>query len=454
MAPRTRPPLHVWLYGEHLGTLTSPSFQRLRFEPDDGVTRRWPLGSTVLSVALPFNGRTPNGVPVRAFFEGLLPEGEARTVLEREFGVARGDSFGLLTELGRDCAGAVTLTPDDATPDDDAGHVEPMTDADLVEAVFELSERPLGASAEVRVSLAGQQDKLLLHRDDAGRFGRPVGGAATNVLLKPEPTNFPGYAANEAYCMRLARDVGLTTVNVEVLDVAGRPVLVVPRYDRAGGANGRARRLHQEDLCQALAVDCALQDRKYERDGGPTLLQVAGVLDRHGLPGDRRRLLAYTTFHVVVGNADAHGKNVSLLHHPDGQAELAPMYDVSSTVRYEFVETPTGRRRLSTEMGMRVNGQTSMQQVRFDDLVAEGRRWGLTATDAETVVRRTVDDVHAAARSTWQKLGAPDEELVLVVEDRAKALLGGLAAASLTPQDVAKPSARRAMRRELRSQLS
>ena len=69
-------------------------------------------------------------------------------------------------------------------------------------------------------------------------------------------------------------------------------------------------------------------------------------------------------------------------------------------------------------------------------------------------MRPTLQDVLAHARPTWQQLDAADDELVLVVEDRATALLGGLAAASLTPQDVTKPSARRAMRRELRSQLS
>jgi serine/threonine-protein kinase HipA len=451
-----RPVLHVWLYGRHLGILRAPSFGKLRFEPDPSVLDRWPLGSTVLSVALPFNGRVPNGVAVRAFFDGLLPEGEARTALERAFGLARGDAFSLLRELGRDCAGAVVLTPDPGeVPGDDTevpGEVRPLSEAELVEAVAGLQDRPLGASAEVRVSLAGQQAKLLLCRLDDGTFGRPVGGTPTDVLLKPEPASFPGYVGNEAFCMRLAHAVGLTTVVVDTIEVGGRAVLVVPRYDRTVDDRGRRRRVHQEDCCQALAVDCSMQDRKYERDGGPSLAKVAAVLDRHGQPGDRRRLLAATTFNVAMGNADAHGKNLSLLHHADGSAELAPLYDVSCTVRYEAVETPTGRRRLSTELGMTVNGVTSVDRVLASDLVGEAVRWGLPSGDAERVVESTLHAVRSGVHRLATEVGHIDDEVVQVVGERTDSLLAGVPAGAYTPRDLHPGADRAAVRAELRTQ--
>ena len=356
----------------------------------------------------------------------------------------------MLVELGRDCAGAVVLTPDDERPDDGSGGVQLLGDDELASAVDDLVEHPLGASPDVRVSLAGQQSKLLLTRDDNGRFGRAVGGAATNVQLKPEPMTFPGYAANEAFCMVLARNAGLTTVTVEVLQVAGRAVLVVPRYDRAERGDARTQRLHQEDTCQAMAVDCSGRDRKYERDGGPTLAKVAALLDRHGMPGDRRRLLADTAFNVAVGNADAHGKNLSVLHHPNGQAELAPMYDVSSTVQYESVQTPTGRRRLSTEMGMTVHRVRDVHHVTQDDLVAEALSWGLNRDDADRTVRRTLEDALAQLDRTRDALARTDAKLVDDVHDRCRALLAGLRADGLTPQNVTDPTTRQQVRSEPR----
>ena len=168
------------------------------------------------------------------------------------------------------------------------------------------------------------------------------------------------------------------------------------------------------------------------------------------MPGDRRRLLADTAFNVAVGNADAHGKNLSVLHHPNGQAELAPMYDVSSTVQYESVQTPTGRRRLSTEMGMTVHRVRDVHHVTQDDLVAEALSWGLNRDDADRTVRRTLEDALAQLDRTRDALARTDAKLVDDVHDRCRALLAGLRADGLTPQNVTDPTTRQQVRSEPR----
>ena len=58
----------------------------------------------------------------------------------------------------------------------------------------------------------------------------------------------------------------------------------------------------------------------------PSFADVAGLLDTFAADptGQLCRLLAVATFTVAIGNADAHGKNLSLLHTAPGVVELAP----------------------------------------------------------------------------------------------------------------------------------
>lgn len=115
--------------------------------------------------------------------EGLLPEGETRTVLEREFSIRRGDAFGLLAAIGRDCAGAVSFYEPGVTPADTKSPILRLSDAELDDAIASLPSRPLGAGDEVRVSLGGIQAKLLLVETADGGWARPSPNAAHGKLI-------------------------------------------------------------------------------------------------------------------------------------------------------------------------------------------------------------------------------------------------------------------------------
>lgn len=161
-----------------------------------------------------------------------------------------------------------------------------------------------------------------------------------------------------------------------LLAVLDAPVLALSRYDRVAGPDG-VTRIHQEDVCQALAVDIGpLGAGKYEANGGPSLEQVADLLDVHNGNADQTLVLAAAmVLTVAVGNADAHGKNLSLLHPPDGPLRLAPLYDVVSTVQYPQIRTPAGVRQVSSTLAMRVNGRNDVHEVTVADLRAEARSW-------------------------------------------------------------------------------
>ena len=192
------------------GRLIRKDNGNLQFRYDDGYD------GPPLSHALPVQAEAHPHAICHAVFGGLLPEGDGREALARVLGVSPGNDYGLLAEVGGDCAGAITLLPTDATIET-TPRVRALDDDQLDEVLRALPQRPLGAAPDegVRLSLAGAQPKLPVVIED-GRVALPLNAATpTTHILKPEPARFPGLVANEAFCMLLARAAGLQVAEVE-----------------------------------------------------------------------------------------------------------------------------------------------------------------------------------------------------------------------------------------------
>jgi serine/threonine-protein kinase HipA len=297
------------------------------------------LDTHPISLALPVREQPFSAAESRPFFEALLPEGALREQIAQELRLAASDGYGLLERLGRDCAGALQIAPEDAPPLTPA--IRWLDDEQLDELVEQLPRRPLGIRAgdrRLRLSLAGVQRKAVLVRDESGRFGEPLDGMPSTHILKPDPLDpeLPGLAVNECFCMRLAARCGMLVASVGLIEAAGRACLVVERFDRDRSAQPPVR-VHQEDLCQALGLT---PDFKYQHADWrlPSYRALADLLDRHShQPGvDRLFAARAAVFHFLVGNADAHAKNIALLHEPGG-VRLAPLYDVVATAAYPDV---------------------------------------------------------------------------------------------------------------------
>lgn len=182
----------------------------------------------------------------------------------------------------------------------------------------------------MRLSLAGAQDKLAVIAGPEGRLRLPRPGEASTHILKPDSRRFPGIRDAEALGLALARAVGLDAAPARLVEVMQRPALLVERYDRVAQPDGATLRLHQEDFCQALGYPERL---KYEDRGGPGLAACSDLLRRLALgPGSLNGLLDWVAFNALIGNADAHAKNLSLLCDRSGQRWLAPMYDLVPTM--------------------------------------------------------------------------------------------------------------------------
>ena len=152
----------------------------------------------------------------RPFFEALLPEGAVREQIASQLKLAASDSYGLLAELGRDCAGALQIV--EAKRMSEPPTVQWLNDRELDALIEELPQHPLGMRVEddrLRLSLAGVQRKAVLVRDGSGRFGKPLDGMPSSHILKPELPDgkYPGLASNEYFCMRLAARCGLSSTD-------------------------------------------------------------------------------------------------------------------------------------------------------------------------------------------------------------------------------------------------
>jgi len=401
--------LDVWLRGRRVA-LVSRQRDRLDLTYAEAALAEYPLGTPLLSLSLPLVPERYTKGRVRPLLDGLLPEGAPRRVAAEDFDLLASDTFGLLRALGRECAGAIIVQPagDDPPPEPSTLAAEPLDEDELEALVANLRNAPLGTSRRVRVSLAGVQEKLVLTRMPDGRWGSPVDGAPSTHILKPELAEFPATVANEAFCMRTARHLGLPVAQVETTSVGGSPLLVVERFDREVAADGTVVRLHQEDLAQATGIP---PEKKYQTDGGPSLARIAGVLQSVAAVGAREALLRMVTLNVVVGNGDAHAKNFSLLHQPSGAVDLAPVYDVLSTLQYG-----------DDGLAMCVDDVRRTDCVTGARLLNEAAVWGLARGRAQQVVTELLEGLtEATARAREETDNVPDE-LVRLVESQAERL--------------------------------
>jgi len=336
--------------------------------------------SLPLSLSLPLTQSRYHGIEAQPYFEGLLPEGEARDAIARRLGISRRSSAKLLRALGRDCAGDISILdetegipPGLSQSQETNQNMYLPLEGDVLRIAENPHEEIPRLQENIRLSLAGGQGKIALYHDDnkhiANGWYIPLLGSPSTHIIKPGmlEAHYPHLTLNEFLCLRAAAECGIHAVDVDLL-YPETPVIIVRRYDRMicdttiSGLKA-VHRVHQEDCCQACGVK---SDLKYEHDGGPGFKQVRGLLVRHSRRPfeDIETLVKWGLYNYLIGNCDAHSKNLSLLHNMDGTVSLAPAYDLISTAIYD------GRfgSKLSRNMGMKLGSHENIDKVNAEDL--------------------------------------------------------------------------------------
>ena len=377
--------LGVWLFDQPVGTLSLLG-GRLRFQyGEDWLAQPLAVG---LSRSLPLRPEPFDDSECRGFFAGLLPEGQLRRLIARQYQVSSQNDLALLDAIGGECAGAITFVPagHSMIAADDAG-VEWLDEHQLLALLDELPSRPMLAGRDgVRLSLAGAQDKLPVVFDGR-RIGLPKGGHPSSHILKPAIASVEDSVVNEGYCLALAHAMGMPAARAQILPVHDRHVLLVNRYDRRALGDDRPERIHQEDFCQALGV---VPEMKYQNEGGPGLEACFELLRKATRPSAPQvlRLFDAVVFNALIGNHDAHAKNFSLLY-AGPTPTLAPLYDLLSTAVYEH---------LTPKMAMKLGSKYKFSEVQARHWTQFAQASGLSAAQARKRVLRMAQDLPDVAR--------------------------------------------------------
>lgn len=387
----------LWVFDTNarIGTVNYDAFEE-EFSFEYANEWRSLEGAYPLSPHFPLAGDNPVHGSVRRFIENLLPEGRALDIVCVTHRVAKNNVFGLIRELGRETAGALSFLPEGVLPESQETTPREITCDELERRIADRAQVPFSVwDGRVRMSIAGYQDKLPVYIE-AGRLYLVQGKLASTHILKPEPTEtrLPLLVANEHYCMVLAKRLGLPVASTAILRVP-EPVLVVERFDRAKSA-GRVGRIHIIDACQALDLPVSY---KYERNFGSgrdvrhirdgvgfeSLFSVSQYTTEKALA--RQMLVRWALLQYLIGNSDAHGKNVSFFSRADGLA-LAPFYDLVSVVQYPG---------LDHELAMAYGDEFRIEEVSPFAWADFAKRTGLQRAFLAREMKRTAKAAQAAA---------------------------------------------------------
>ena len=342
----------IYLYDARVGTLT-PRGRGVRFAYSDEALGNDRLPA--LSLSLPKRDEPFPDSEAGPFFRNLLPEQAFRRLVATAAGTTPDNSVALLGAIGGECPGGVSIWPADSGPPTTPEY-EPLDPADIQTLFSPVDRVPLAnAITRGRMSLAGAQQKIALLRGETGTWHLPLRGAITSHILKEATPQFAHMLENELACLTLAHEGGLDVPAVG-LAATGVRVFCAERFDRPMTGSGHRDKLHQEDFCQALGVE---PEVKYEADGGPGVKQCAAVIRRYSSAPveDLVRFVRWVGFNYLIGNEDAHAKNLALLYLPGG-LRLAPHYDLLSTEVYPG---------LKRELAMKLGGAWDIRNVQRSD---------------------------------------------------------------------------------------
>lgn len=405
------PELDAYLDGLLVGQFRQSTSGTITFHYDTQAKTRTPI-----SLSMPRTLPDHRQRAARPYLAGLLPDNPgALAAIARAYQTSPSSLFGMLTGVGRDVPGALQLlVPGDDSDDTPNGAptgdaVDDMAIADLLTTAVEVYRDGRSTrDTEFRFSLPGAQAKIALTKTSDGQWMVPDRRTPTTHILKPSSSDqpLPDMDVAESITLEAARRLGLHVADTTTWHApdGSLSALVVERYDRRYDQTGSIRRLHQEDLTQALSVP---PEKKYQEQGGPGVGKVGELIRQRINPRDQQAVaLAFFegfVFNIATLGTDAHAKNYSLLLDQD-RVSLAPLYDLLSAALY-YDETKESRR---LRPSMWVDGERSFERATPENLAREGRRLGLSDEQARASVHRVLSGATHALVGAASDAGRDD----------------------------------------------
>ena len=379
--------LNVLLYDELIGTITDVGSDRSLFAftesyIEDQYRPVFSLGFKDALGELMTEFR-PYQKKLMPFFSNLLPEEAMRKYLAERAGVNPEREFFLLWVLGQDLPGAVSIMPAD-------GETLPPHINESMESENSGRERAL------RFSLAGIQLKFSAIKQATGGLTVPADGAGGSWIVKLPWSAHEGVPENEFSMMELARQIGMDVPENKLIGIDeienlpegigqyGNTAFAIKRFDR--GDDGSV--VHIEDFAQVFKQ---YPQDKYKKASMRNIAEVIGI---EGQERDIAEFIRRVVFNALIGNADMHLKNWSLIYNDPRIASIAPVYDCVSTVPYIVDET----------MALKMSRSKRFDQFSSDELAHLAANARLPEKLVLDVAHETVKRFHDVWRSEKNNL--------------------------------------------------
>ncbi len=377
--------LNILLHGEHIGVLTHVGHDRSLFSfnasyienanrPTLGLRFKDSFGQLITEFK-------PTQTALMPYFSNLLPEGHLREYLSKRAGVKSEREFFLLWALGMDLPGAMTVMPNEGE----------RGSSELDERAGKNEEQNTPIDDALRFSLAGVQLKFSAISKASGGLTIPAKGMGGSWIVKLPSARFAGVPENEYSMMELARRVGIDVPSIHLIDVkeienlpAGigemqGKAFAIKRFDRLEDGST----VHIEDFAQVFDV---YPKDKYIKASAANIAHVIGAeSDEKAISEFIRRLV----FNTLIGNADMHLKNWSLIYPDKRNATLSPAYDFVSTIPYLKEDN----------VALNFSRTKRFDEFTFDEL----KHLAAKALIPEKVVLDTAIETVALFHEHWQK---------------------------------------------------
>lgn len=393
--------LQVLLGETQVGTLTALSNEQIVFTFDENyaANKNRPTLSLSFKTIIGDLKIDPqiSRVKLPPFFSNLLPEGHLREYLASRAKIHPSREFFLIQLLGEDLPGAIIVRPMGMQAD----YSKESTEIALTEETKDV----------LRFSLAGVQLKFSAIMETNGGITIPIQGYGGNWIAKVPSMKFKGVPENEFSMMTLAQMIGINIPEIHLFpthEIRGLPnevltsaekmeqTLVVKRFDRYEQGN----RIHIEDMAQVFGR------RPKEKYEGVSYGNIAKLLWLEAGEESLIEFIKRLVFTVAIGNADMHLKNWTIIYRDSKTPELAPAYDLVSTIAYLS----------DSDLALSLAGTKNTKEVDIGRFERLARKQSLP----ENIVVETALETAKKFRTTWKER-AGDLPLPVATRERIEA---------------------------------